>query len=52
MLQEGQENKLLIGSFLEDAVNTTFGQPDEAGPVESTNVVNGAHENAVARGLL
>ncbi|KAH9213623.1 hypothetical protein DL95DRAFT_447010 [Leptodontidium sp. 2 PMI_412] len=62
MLQEDEENKLLIGSFLEDAVNITFGRPDEAGPVESINVVNGAHEsdgddgdereNAVARGLL
>lgn len=45
MLQEDEENKLLIGSFLEDAVNTTFGRPDEAGPVESINVVNGAHES-------
>jgi hypothetical protein len=62
MLQEDRENKLLIGSFLEDAVNTTFGRPDEIGPMESTNVVNGAYksdgndgdeyENVVARGVL
>jgi hypothetical protein len=62
MLQEDQENKLLIGSFLEDAVNTTFGRPDEIRPVESTNMVNGVHEsngddgdepeNIVAGGLL
>jgi len=62
MLQEDQENKLLIGSFLEDAVGTTFGRPDETGPVESASVVNGAHEsdgndgdeheNVAARGLL
>lgn len=45
MLQEDQENKLLIGSFLEDAVNTTFGRLDEIGPVGSTNMVNGAHES-------
>ena len=62
MLQEDQENKLLIGSFLEDAVNSTFGRPDEIRPVESTNMVNGVHEsngddgdepeNIVAGGLL
>ena len=45
MLQEDQENKLLIGSFLEDAVNITFGQPDEIGPVESTSMVNDAPES-------
>jgi hypothetical protein len=59
MLQEDQENKLLIGSFLEDAVKITFGGPDEIGPVELTNMVNGAHEsdkdereNVVERGLM
>ncbi|KAH8587971.1 hypothetical protein B0O99DRAFT_731242 [Bisporella sp. PMI_857] len=43
MLQEDQENKLRIGSFLEDAVKNTFGRPGEIEPVELT--VNGAHEN-------
>ena len=62
MLQEDHENKLLIGSFLEDAVKTTFGRPDEIGPAESTNMANGAHESdgndrdedegVVARGLM
>jgi hypothetical protein len=62
MLQEDQENKLLIGSFLEDAIDTTFGRLDEIVPVESTNMINGAHEsdkndgdeheNVVAQGLL
>jgi hypothetical protein len=62
MLQEDQENKFLIGSFLEDAVLTSFRRPDKIGPVESTNIVNGAHEsdgnngdeneNVVARGLM
>ncbi|KAF8540206.1 hypothetical protein BDD12DRAFT_880863 [Trichophaea hybrida] len=50
MLQKDQENKLLIGSFLEDAVNITFGRPDEIGPVESTNMVNDAHESDVSDG--
>lgn len=45
MLQEDQENKLLIGSFLEDAVNNTFGRSDSIGPVEPTNMVNGVHES-------
>jgi hypothetical protein len=45
MLQEDQENKLLMGSFLEDAVKTTIGLPDEIGSVASTNIVNGAHES-------
>ena len=45
MLQEDHENKLLIGSFLEDAVENIFGRPDEAGPVELTDMVNGAHES-------
>jgi hypothetical protein len=62
MLQEDQENKLLIGSFLEDAIDTTFGRLDEIAPVESTNMINDAHEsdkndgdeheNVVAQGLL
>ena len=43
MLQEDHENKLLIGSFLEDAVKTTFGRPDEVGPTESTLVVANQH---------
>jgi hypothetical protein len=50
MLQDDQENKMLIGSFLEDAVNTTFGLPDEIGPVESTNMVNDVHESDVNDG--
>lgn len=45
MLQEDQENKLLIGSFLEDAVKNIFGRPDEIGSVELTNTVNGVHES-------
>ncbi len=44
-LQEDKENKLLIGSFLEDAVNTIFGRPDEIGAVDSTRMVNSAHES-------
>jgi len=44
MLQEDQENKLLVGSFLEDAVKITFGQP-EVGVVEPTNIVNDAQES-------
>lgn len=50
MLQGDQENKMLIGSFLEDAVNTTFGLPDGIGPVESTNMVNDVHESDVNDG--
>jgi hypothetical protein len=45
MLQEDQENKLRIGSFLEDAVKNTFGRPDETGPVELSHMVNGTHES-------
>jgi hypothetical protein len=45
MLQGDHENKLLIGSFLEDAVKTTFGRPDEIRLAESTNMVSGAHES-------
>lgn len=41
---------LLIGSFLKDAVNTTFGLLDEIGPVESTNMVNDAHESNMSNG--
>ena len=40
-----QENKLLVGSFLEVAVKTTFGRHDGIGPVGSINIVNGAHES-------
>lgn len=43
MLKEDQENKLLIGSFLEDAVKNTVGRP-EVGSVESTNMLDAAHE--------
>jgi hypothetical protein len=62
MLQEDHENKLLIGSFLRDAVKTAFGRPDEIRHAESTNMVNGEHESdgnngdehedVVARGLM
>jgi hypothetical protein len=45
MIQEDQENRLLIESFLEDAINNAFGQPDKVRPIESTSMVNGAHEN-------
>jgi len=41
---------MLIGSFLEDAVNTTFGRPDEIGAMDSTNMANGAHESEVNEG--
>jgi hypothetical protein len=41
---------MLIGSFLEDAVNTTFRRPDEIGPIESTNTVNGIYESDVNEG--
>ena len=44
MLQEDQENKLLIGSFLEDAIKITFGRP-EVVPVQSTNMANSTHES-------
>jgi len=50
MLQEDQENKMQIGSFLEDAVKTTFVRPDEIGTVESANIANGAHESDVNEG--
>jgi hypothetical protein len=43
MLKEDQENKLLTGSFLEDAVKNTVGRP-EMGSVESTNM-DAAHES-------
>jgi hypothetical protein len=43
MLKEDQENKLLIGSFLEDAVKNTVGRP-EVESVESTNMLNAAHD--------
>jgi hypothetical protein len=43
MLKEDQENKLLIGSFLEDAVKNTVGKP-EVGSVGSTNMLDTAHE--------
>jgi hypothetical protein len=42
MLKEVQENKLLIGSFLEDAVKNTVGRP-EVGSMGSTNMLD-AHE--------
>ena len=44
MLQEDEENKLLIGSFLEEAVKNTFGHP-EIGHPESTNMIDDAHES-------
>jgi hypothetical protein len=50
MLQEDHENKLCIGSFLEDAAKNTFRRPDEIGPVELTNMVNGAHESDGSNG--
>jgi hypothetical protein len=40
-------HKMLIGSFLEDAFNTTFRWPDEIKPVESINMANDAHESDV-----
>jgi hypothetical protein len=43
MLKEDQENKLLIGLFLEDAVKNTVGRP-EVRSVESTNMLDAAHE--------
>ncbi|KAH8684278.1 hypothetical protein BGZ60DRAFT_397194 [Tricladium varicosporioides] len=45
MLRGDQENKLLIGSFLENAINTTFGQPDKIRPTESLNMVDGMPES-------
>jgi hypothetical protein len=61
MLQEDQENKLLIGSFLEGAVKIAFGRP-VVGVVESMNIVNDAqesdgndeneHENMVEPGIV
>ncbi len=39
-LQEDQQNKLLIGSFLEDAVKHTVGRP-EMGSVELINMMDG-----------
>jgi len=44
MLKENQENKLLIGSFLEDAVNSTFGKP-MIGSVQLPTMAEGAHES-------
>jgi hypothetical protein len=31
-------------------VNTTFGRPNEIGPIESTNMVNGIYETDVNKG--
>jgi 2-oxoglutarate dehydrogenase complex dehydrogenase (E1) component-like enzyme len=45
MLQEDQKNKQLVGSFLEGAVKTIFGQREEIGIIKSTNIVNSAHED-------
>jgi hypothetical protein len=36
-----------MGSFPEDAVKNIFGRPDEIGPMELTNMVNGAHEGGL-----
>ena len=36
---------MLIGSFLEHAIKNAFGPP-EIGPVESTNTMDSAHEDA------
>jgi hypothetical protein len=42
MLSEDQENKLLIGSFLEDTVSTF--RRAKTGRVKSTNMTGGVHE--------